>query len=341
MKYVLPIALVLVFMLAINQAAHADLYGYWPLDTGSGTVAFNLGTASGVQGNGSISGASWAIDGARGNVLNFDGNDDFVDTTNAGANLIPQATYNGDFTWTIYTSLRSTESGNNDVVLGNRFGAARWAKLTPTNFEWQTSSDGGNLDIADIARNDANTAWDQHTIVKSGTSFQYYLNGVPGASTTFTGTFGTDMPFYIGGDPGGNEDVAGRIDEVGFFNEALTAGKAVAMYNLGDTAQPLGYDLLVIDEIFGVFDGETASYEDEENSLLWQVASVQDLTDAGLLGSLGQVVTDGSSFGVLLDNTDGGLLAIFTPEPASIALWSLLGVGLAGFGVYRSRRRTA
>ncbi len=28
------------------------------------------------------------------------------------------------------------------------------------------------------------------------------------------------------------------------------------------------------------------------------------------------------------------------PEPASIAIWSLLGLGLAGFGAYRARRKT-
>ena len=27
------------------------------------------------------------------------------------------------------------------------------------------------------------------------------------------------------------------------------------------------------------------------------------------------------------------------PEPASVAIWSMIGLGLAGFGVYRARRK--
>jgi hypothetical protein len=31
--------------------------------------------------------------------------------------------------------------------------------------------------------------------------------------------------------------------------------------------------------------------------------------------------------------------ATLVPEPASIAIWSLFGLGLVGFGLYRSRRK--
>ncbi|MCA9269923.1 MAG: hypothetical protein KDA41_15690, partial [Planctomycetales bacterium] len=57
-------------------------------------------------------------------------------------------------------------------------------------------------------------------------------------------------------------------------------------------------------------------------------------------GALGAF--DGS-FRLVGDTANGGLLVLtdvaVTPEPATLAVWSMLGVALAGFGYYRTRRK--
>jgi len=45
--------------------------------------------------------------------------------------------------------------------------------------------------------------------------------------------------------------------------------------------------------------------------------------------------SNGARTGFILDN----LVVTAVPEPASVAIWSLIGLGLAGFGCYRLRRR--
>ncbi|MCA9268833.1 MAG: PEP-CTERM sorting domain-containing protein, partial [Planctomycetales bacterium] len=57
-------------------------------------------------------------------------------------------------------------------------------------------------------------------------------------------------------------------------------------------------------------------------------------------------ITTGSNFSVLggaglfriLDTPDGQILQVAVPEPTSIAVWSLLGLALAGFGWMKRRR---
>lgn len=215
-----------VLLVALGTPADAAMTGYWPLDEGSGVVASNLafGGVDGVivnetAGGLGTGGAAWiTTDPGRGTVLSFNGDNGSGAYVNAGT--IPLNEINGDFTWAFWANLQSTGTGGNDVVIGDRFNgpSGRWAKFTRSNFEWQASPGGGNVNIADIPF-DGN--WEHHAIVKSGTNFQYFLDGVPGASATFTGTFSGPMPFYIGGDANG-ERAAGMLSDVATFDQALT-----------------------------------------------------------------------------------------------------------------------
>jgi len=92
-------ALVFVFALLAASAARADLIGYWPLEAASGTTARNA-MPWGITGtlyNGSAvgNGPAWVNDATRGQVLSFDGSDDWV---HAGS--IPSIPVGSDFTTT-------------------------------------------------------------------------------------------------------------------------------------------------------------------------------------------------------------------------------------------------
>jgi hypothetical protein len=327
--------------IALGQSAHAALYAYWPLNEGAGntTATFGVGglaagtvnnTATGGLG---LGGNAWVLgDPTRGTVISSNGNDASGSYVFGGN--IPAAVYNSNFTITGWVALQAAGTGGNDVVLGNRFGATggQWAKLTQTNYEW---SPGGNLNIPDLT---TNGTWQQHTIVKNGSNIQHYLNGVPTVNGSFGNTFAAGIvPFFIGGDAGG-ERPGGLMDEVGFFNEALSDGKARAMYSLATTTQ-LQYDLLEIQQIYDAYDASGNAAVDQQR---WTFATSAQLAAQGVLGGLGQVTSagNGQRYGVLLDSTAGtGMLAFSVPEPASYATWGLMAAMLIAFGVVIQRRR--
>jgi len=228
---------------AFGGTALAGLTNHWPLDDGSGTIATNTvvgGTPGtiyyGTTGGLGAGGQTWiTTDPTRGTVLSFNGDNSIGTYVDGGTISLPEIT--GDFTWTFWANLQASGTGGSDVIIGNRYNGPGWAKFTPTNFEWHPTGGGtgGNLNIADIPI-DGN--WDHHAIVKTGTVFQYYLNGVPGASGNFTAPFTGAVPFYIGGDAN-NERIAGLLDDVATFDQALTQTQVQAIMN-GDYSEFTG-----------------------------------------------------------------------------------------------------
>ena len=123
----------------------------------------------------------------------------------------------------------------------------------------------------------------------------------------------------------------GEIDDVGIYNDALAAEKILAIYNLGND---LGYDLGDDEELFGLHEGGDANAVVDIDGEEWQFVS------SGLAGGLGELVDDGNGgFSLALGANGSGVqtVAQAVPEPASIAIWSLLGMCLAGYA-YRRRK---
>ena len=213
-------ALLFVFALLAASAARADLIGYWPFEATSGTTARNAMpwgiTGSLYNGSAVGNGPAWVSDGTRGQVLSFDGNDDW-----GHAGSIPSIPVNGDFTWSFWTYQQ--QGPNNDVALGNRFAGGpsqSFVKFTPRAFEYRpTIWTSNDLDYTDIPQNQ----WVHHAVVKTGPTLTYYRNGSVTATSTATGTVPA-LPFYIGGDRAG-ERWQGRIDDVAIWDHALSAGE--------------------------------------------------------------------------------------------------------------------
>lgn len=239
------LALVGAVLTAAPSASKAGMTGYWALNEGSGTTALNQapGGTNGTISNDATGGlgpggSAWVPnDPFRGVVFSGNGNDSSGAFVSAGSK--PQAEMNGDFTWAFWANLQGSGTGGNDVVLGDRFGGPGWSKFTPSNFEWQPSGSTGstgNLNIADMPRDNG---WHHFAIVKSGSNFQYYFDGIAGASGSFTRLFSGNMPFFIGGDSGG-ERVGGRFSEVATFDQALTQTQVQTIRNGDFTAFGLG-----------------------------------------------------------------------------------------------------
>jgi hypothetical protein len=284
------------------------LYGYWPLDEGAGTTTTNAGTGRSYMGQqATITGATWANDPVRGWVLDFAGvgNGEYV-----ACGDIHHVVMNGDFTWSVWTSLRATDTAESGVIIGNKQNAAgddnEWASMTPIGMDFRPN-DTNTCDYSDVTRIDGNTVWEHHVITRAGGEIRYYRNGVLVAAPDGDddGTFTKDLTFYIGGDANQSSDsVAGRIDDVGIFNDVLSAGKVAAIHNLS-THVIFGYDLAQVNQLFGAFDASGLVIVDDVE---WTYAT-------GLTGADGELTVNGDGYELVLDATAGaGLTGIAPPS---------------------------
>ncbi len=202
--------------------------------------------------------------------------------------------------WAHHLIVGSYDGGTGDVSLKTFVNGAHWAALDAT------------VD-ADVLDNDGYTTigavWRGHNGGNATNIHQRYLS------------WHTDEGFV--------DDFA-RFDDLAF-----TDGEAMAVYNLAEEAA-LDYDIGQVLKLLDVH--RDAAGEVDVDGRTWAFSD-----DAALFtGGLGEVVQDGDFFLQLADGTgvttQGQTQSPVVPEPASIAIWSLLGLCLAGYG-YRRRSR--
>ena len=81
---------VLVLVLVLTSTADADLVGWWRLDEGAGTMAFD---SCGNRNDASFKGApAWVEDGKFGKALKFDGSSDYF-TAHDSESLDPKVRF--------------------------------------------------------------------------------------------------------------------------------------------------------------------------------------------------------------------------------------------------------
>ena len=232
---------------SIGGSANGADYAWWPLNDGTGATAQNLvaGGAAGdivdhdVAGLGQ-DGSVWVNDPERGTVLGLNGTTGWVD-----AGTIPQMTIDNKFSWSFWAKQASGQAVNNDIVIGNRYGAdgadtfpREFVKFTPTQFEYHMDGGGAPNIPYDPPVNDAvdddipsNDEWIHHAVVKQGDSLVYFRDGqVANSGTIPTGMGSPDpLPFALGGQDG-RETWRGYLSDVQLYESALDAnGIATAM----------------------------------------------------------------------------------------------------------------
>ena len=220
-----------------NLGPSSGLVAHWPMDEGSGTDVANV---AGTPFTAEIeNGATWGSDGTRSSFVSFDGTDDRIATTFKYA-LRPS----DDFTWAWWAK-KETPAGTDDdaVMVGNRYGntgdeAYEFIKFTPTAGKIANTDNTGDIstiDYPDVPENE----WHHYAMVKSGTNWQWYVDGVAvGSPSTISYSESPAIPFMIGGDGSAvpNEHFQGSIDDVVLYRNALApfnlAGVMAGNYDL-------------------------------------------------------------------------------------------------------------
>lgn len=212
-------------------------------------------------------------------------------------------------------------------------GSSTWlidrnSSTTTTNMRVDTHVGSVGTFNQNIATGGANTfdgEW-HHLIytIDSGV-WQKYVDSAASNGTYNHGSgFYTTRPLYMFGKNGGGEYI-GMLDDIAIWDEALTAGESLALYNLAMEPE-LAYGAGSAQKLFDIYTAGTGTAFIGED--IWTPV-------AGLGGSVGDIVTVGGSLALQLDGNGGGVINI-VPEPATMSL-AFLACGALG-GYIRRRR---
>jgi LruC domain-containing protein len=199
----------------------ANLVSWWPMNEFGGT---NVPDVVGSN-NGTLSGATWTT-GVIDNCLSFNGESDNVNIPNN-----PSLVFTNTLTimaWAKtrdYKEAKIAQKGDWD---GHGIGGTKWTgwkghiRLASGTSESIESTDGRPL----------LNEWYHIAVTYDGAVLKLYVNGQLNNSRNVSGSLNLNSrPASIGSDNGAQKFFNGLIDEVKFFNTALTQTEIQAAYN--------------------------------------------------------------------------------------------------------------
>jgi len=209
--------------------SNEGLVGYWPLDEGSGNIAYDK---SGNGNNGTLvnmEAGDW-VDGVSGKALSFDGVDEYISLPAtqdfASATLTIAAWIKADnfATYRGLITIKETHFTDYLVIRGNNSG-------------FTLLIEDGNVVKANTDTPALSTGqWIHVAFVQNGSGWKFYLDGELSTLTDETETYCTDhltiSDVRIGCSDWASKYFDGLIDEVLIYNRALSATEIKALYNL-------------------------------------------------------------------------------------------------------------
>jgi hypothetical protein len=217
--------LTFILVLGTGGNAWAELVGYWRLDEGSGTIAYD---SSGNGHDGTIEGNPQWVAGKNGQAMEFDGTEDYIDIGLGAGDYF--STLNSGLTVAAWISRAST--GTYDIA----FGAGRNPVGTAAgddNNGWKFGIDSGDvikfttLGILDYTSSVGvpigEWAHIAATFNEAGTEVQIYLNGTLADTISGNGPANPATGLYAVGFGGtwALEFFDGSLDEVRVYNHVL------------------------------------------------------------------------------------------------------------------------
>ncbi|CAN5149928.1 hypothetical protein BH23VER1_BH23VER1_09950 [soil metagenome] len=233
------------FVFRVEPAVEPDpvLFGWWPLNEGSGGVVGDLsgngntGTIANVTTGGlSPDGSAWTEDPTCGTVLSFNGEN--FDAANPGswvalADPLPSLDSGADFSWSLWA--KPDQGVNNDIIVGNRymsvtdgvgtdFTPREFVKFTSDRFEFDANG-GAGFNYADLVAGE----WVHLVIVKQGNALFFYRDGAGMGGAQIAQSLANPQPIFFGGQ-GGLEVWRGCLSDVRMFESALSENQVSALF---------------------------------------------------------------------------------------------------------------
>ncbi|MCK4294838.1 MAG: discoidin domain-containing protein, partial [Planctomycetes bacterium] len=261
------IFLMVMCTLVISDSVWADitdgLIGYWPLDEGSGTTTADVAPAGHGNDGTLVDGPLWTS-GQFDNALSFDGTNDYVlcaERDGTGPGTYPEELMPENFTVSCWTKLDAFAYFSSLVGNGMDTGSDECGFFL-YNYGWQNPDAGREFGLA--IRTEAgmyyvdtpsvyNTdTWYHLAATYDGAEANIYVDGqlAAGAYNPMTvggpirwvsassGNYPERFAIGVWLDPGYDLWIDGIIDDVGYWDRALTADEISAIFTKGESLIP-------------------------------------------------------------------------------------------------------
>ncbi|MDY0166389.1 MAG: LamG domain-containing protein [Thermoguttaceae bacterium] len=307
----LPIVLTFVFGLAAE--AGAAIVSHWSFDEGSGSVAYDS-----IGGNhGTLAGATapdWIV-GKLGGALDFERAHSQVILAGSNNSVTKLS---GAKTFSFWTNPLNDGSGasNGFLAIDNNTTDNRWY-IDDNNLAGAIRIRGTGT-VSNVLSYSG--TWQHVVISDDGNSTKVYANGklkgsisatINYASLPTTSVLKIGAALHVGTSGLDYRYMDGSLDDVTVWNEALSAGQAMALYSLADTAD-LGYAADKAQQLFAIHAGASSHVATFEG-LAWTYATGLSTDPA----DLGKVVVSGDSYLLPLDSAGTGVIG----QPGLVAHW--------------------
>jgi len=222
------ICICLVLGPALTSTVRADLVGWWRLDEGTGTTAYD---SSGNGNDGTLQGDPQWVAGMVGGALEFDGNGDYVDCGND-----PIFDITEEVTLTVWVNANDILNGENNFWLGKgdntyaiKHQTGNYLEFFIYDGSWHSTN--YTTDIESL-----NGDWHHMAGTYDGSELKFYLDGELAANLVYSSTIGTASHNVTLGE---NSQATGRyfdgmLDDARIYNEALSADDIVAVMMGGE-----------------------------------------------------------------------------------------------------------
>lgn len=218
------IILLLIAMLGLwtLSGCGSSMTSYWKFDEAKGAIAHD----SISNKHGDIYGATWAT-GVSGTSLNFDGRDDYVQSTR---NIDQEGST--DITMAAWVYPTSTSPGRHQVISTDN-GGFDWGILRQGD-QWRVFTGDGSWDSGFTV--DLNMWQHIAAVFKPDEDAIFYKNAASHLRGFAPATDANDSNIAIGNNPGPwDEYFQGKIDEVAIYNKALSTKNIEKLYRKGAT----------------------------------------------------------------------------------------------------------
>jgi hypothetical protein len=212
--------IVAVVVLVLCGTAQANLVAHWEFEEGQGDTTYD----SAGSNNGTIHGAQWTAGKVGDYALEFDGNNDYVETNNGILNLTME-------NHTIALWAKNDDLGSGVIIAAGD--SLKWWCLSYSSSHSMYLAHWDDDVIYTIVNSDGPASvgqWTHIAMRRDGSEYSMFIDGVKQIDTEAVGNdFQIEENIYFGQQETTGQFFDGSIDDARIYNRALSEAEIMAL----------------------------------------------------------------------------------------------------------------